>query len=178
MAELCLKKEGGLSQLDQLNLNLKGAFSQIYEEFEDHLVAINETTSEVQENYAFMCELDNKISKLNERIDEIHSILSRFTGRKTMKMPKFEDIDPLTPKEKLLFMNLYTEEKPITYERLAAKMSIPIPLLRQYITTLLEKGIPIQKAFHKARPYIYLDPKFKNIQAKTNILKIEQRVLV
>ena len=48
---------------------------------------------------------------------------------------------------------------------------MPIPLLREYITNLLEKGIPIQKIYKNTRPYIFLDPKFKNLQAKQNILK-------
>ena len=54
---------------------------------------------------------------------------------------------------------------------------MPISLARQYITNLLEKGIPIQKKYIKQRPYIYLDQKFKNLQAKKNILKIEQKIL-
>ena len=178
LEEILIKKEANLSKLEILNQGLKQAFSQIYEEFEDHLTAINENTSEIQENYAYFCELDNKIAKLNERIDGIHDILTNLTGKKTRKMPKFEDIDPLTTKEKTVFLNIYTEDKPTTYERLAAKLSMPITLVRQYVTALLEKGIPIQKAFHKTRPYIYLDPKFKNIQAKKNILKIEQKILV
>ena len=177
MVEIILKKEAKVSKLELLNKSLKQSFSQIYIEFEDHLNAINENTSEIQENYTFLCEVDNKIAKLNERIDEIHDILTNLTGKKTRKMPKFEDIDPLTTKEKTIFLNIYTEDKPITYAQLAAKLSIPITLARQYVTNLLEKGIPIQKAFHKTRPYIYLDPKFKNLQAKKNILKIEQKIL-
>ena len=164
--------------LEKLNESLKLTFSQIYEEFEDHLQAINENTSEIQENYTFLCELDNKIAKLNERIDEIHSILSKFTGKKTLKTPSFEDIDPLTSTEKNVFLNLYTEEQPISFSELAAKIKMSIPLARQYITNLLEKGIPIQKIYKNTIPYIALDQRFKNLQAKKNILKIEQRILV
>jgi ribosomal protein S25 len=178
VAETILNKEIQISKIDKINNSLKQSFSQIYAEFEDHLTAINENTSEIQENYSYTCEIDQKISKLNERIDEIHDILTNLTGKKTRKMPKFEDIDPLTSKEKTIFLNIYTEHKPITYAQLATKLSIPISLARQHVTNLLEKGIPIQKVFHKTRPYIYLDPKFKNIQAKKNILKIEQKILV
>jgi ribosomal protein S25 len=84
----------------------------------------------------------------------------------------------LTEKEKAVFLNLYTEHKPITYSDLATKLNISIELTRQYIISLKEKGVPIQKTYKNTRPYLSLDPKFKNLQAKKNILKIEQKILV
>lgn len=161
-----------------LNNNLKQAFEGINDEFEEHLEAINETSSEIQENYAYLCELDNKISKLNERIDEVHLILSKITGKKANTNTRFEDIDPLTTMEKNIFLNLYSEEKPITFAELASKVNMPIAVVREYITNLIEKGIPIHKDYLKTRPHISLDKKFKNLQAKTNILKIEQKILL
>lgn len=169
------KKE---SSSDEFKSKLKLTFAVIKEEFEEHLQSINENTSEIQENYTYLYELDNKITKLNERIDEIYLTLSKMTGKKLRKMPAFEDIDPLTEKEKVVFLNLYTEEKPITYADLARKLNLSIELTRQHILNLMEKGIPIQKTYKNTRPYIYLDPKFKNLQAKKNILKIEQKILV
>jgi len=172
-----LLKEG-VGSLSELNDKLKSIFSSIYNEFEDHLDAINENTNEIQANFEYLCKLDNKITKLNERIDEIHLILSKLTGKKTHKKFRLENIDPLTTSEKNVFINLYTEQAPMSYSDLARKLKMPIFLAREYITNLLEKGIPIQKIYKDQRPYIFLDPKFKNLQAKQNILKIEQRVLV
>ena len=178
MTEL-LNKESAISDtLQHLNSKLKIIFSSIYDEFEEHLDSINENSSEIQSNYEFVCKVDNKIAKLNERIDEIHIILSKLTGKKTLKKPKFEDIDPLTKKEKNIFLNLYTEEKPITYSDLAKKINMPVLIVREYITRLMEKGVPIQKTYKNIRPYISLDKKFKNLQAKKNILRIEQKILV
>jgi len=163
------------SKLDKDKIKL--AFSHVYRELDEHLDTINVNSSEIQSNYEYLCELDNKIAKLNERIDEIFNILSKLTGKKLLKKPKFEDIDPLTTTEKNVFLNLYTEEKPVTYHQLAKKMKMPIPLVREYVTNLLEKGIPIQKTYVNTIPHILLDPKFKNLQAKKNILKIEQKIL-
>jgi len=173
-----LLKEEAIDSLSKLNSKLKSIFSSVYYEFEDHLDAINENTSEIQSNFEYLCKLDNKITKLNERIDEIHLILSKLTGKKTYKNSRIDSIDPLTTKEKNVFLNLYTEQAPITYLDLAKKLKMPITLVREYITNLLEKGIPIQKVYKNQRPYIFLDPKFKNLQAKQNILKIEQKVLI
>lgn len=176
MSGVLLKE--GVGSLSELNDKLKSIFSSIYNEFEDHLDAINENTNEIQANFEYLCKLDNKITKLNERIDEIHLILSKLTGKKTHKKFRLENIDPLTTSEKNVFINLYTEQAPMSYSDLARKLKMPIFLAREYITNLLEKGIPIQKIYKDQRPYIFLDPKFKNLQAKQNILKIEQRVLV
>lgn len=172
------KEKEAYSALEGLNDTFKASLSGIRDEFEDHLQAINENTSEIQENYSYMCELDNKIAKLNERIDEVHSILSKITGKKTLKKSKFEDIDPLTSMEKNVFMNLYTEAVPVSFATLAKKMQMPITLVRQYVTNLLEKGVPVQKVYKNTIPHVLLDQRFKNLQAKKNILKIEQRILV
>ncbi len=178
MTELLTKRDVSNSgELEVIKQKISLAVAEIHEEFEEHLESINENTAEIQSNYEFSCELDNKVTKLNERIDEIYSILSKLTGKKLTKTAKYEDIDPLTTMEKNVFLNLYTEQQPITYSELAKKINMPISLTRQYITNLLEKGIPIQKKYIKQRPYIYLDQKFKNLQAKKNILKIEQKIL-
>jgi ribosomal protein S25 len=173
-----LLKEEAVDSLSRLNSKLKSIFSSVYQEFEDHLDAINENTNEIQTNFEYLCRLDNKITKLNERIDEIHLILSKLTGKKTSKKSKLDDIDPLTTSEKNVFLNIYTEQAPITYSDLAKKMKMPVSVLREYITNLLEKGIPIQRIYKNTRPYIFLNQRFKNLQAKQNILKIEQKVLV
>lgn len=177
MEDYLFKEEGSNIDLKQLQDKLKVAFSYLYKEMDEHLDTINVNGSEIQSNYEYLCELDNKIAKLNERIDEIFNVLSKLTGKKLLKKPKFEDIDPLTTTEKNVFLNLYTEEKPITYYTLAKKIKMPITLVREYITNLLEKGIPVQKTYANTIPHVFLDPKFKNLQAKKNILKIEQKIL-
>jgi len=153
-------------------------FSQLKEELEDHLDAINQNTGEIQSNYEYLCNVDQKISQLNNKMDEIQKMLSKFTGKKVTKMPKFSDIDPLNTNEKTVFLNLYTEDQPISYAEFASKINMPIDITREYITNLMEKGVPVQKTYIQTKPYIYLDPKFKNLQAKKNVLKIEQRILV
>ena len=166
-----------VDNLDTVKRTIGLAVSDIHQEFEDHLEAINENTQEIQHNYEYVCEVDTKLNKINERIDDIYAILSNLTGKNLNKKSEYEDIDPLTTMEKNVFLNLYSEDQPITYANLANKMNMPLSLTRQYVTHLLEKGIPVIKKYLKTRPYISLDAKFKNLQAKKNILKIEQKIL-
>ncbi len=50
---------------------LQDAFSKIKEEFEDHLTAINQNTTEIQANYGYLSEIDEKIEKICQRLDQI-----------------------------------------------------------------------------------------------------------
>lgn len=168
------QEAGSIDMHEKVRVALKA----INEEFEEHLQAINENTQEIQEHYSYVCEIENKIAKLGERIDEIYSILGSLAGKKFVKPCEFEDIDPLTTTEKTVFLNLYTEEDPITYVDLARKMNMPIAVARQHVVCLIEKGVPVHRVYKNTRPHLVLDQRFKNLQAKKNILKIEQKILV
>ena len=60
-------KKGVLSSTIGAAERLKGVFSDVKEELEDHLTAINENTNEISANYEYLCEIDSKMDKLNER---------------------------------------------------------------------------------------------------------------
>ena len=50
-----------------INSDLHEAFSQVRDEFEDHLIAVNENTNEIQANYELLCNIDQKMTKMVER---------------------------------------------------------------------------------------------------------------
>src|SRR3989344_2596489 len=43
-------------------------------------------------------------------------------------------------------------------------------LAGNYVTLLIEKGIPILKKYIRSTPHLRLDPEFKTLQAKENVL--------
>ena len=161
----------------KISEELKAAFSSVREEFDEHLDAINENTNEVQANYGYLCEIDNKINKLNEKIEEIQLILGRLTGKKVDLNPEYYSVDPLGPEEQKVFLAMYTEDKPVSYMELANRVGKPLTLVRSYVTNLIEKGIPINKSYVKGRPHIMIDTEFKRLQAKKNIVGIHQQIL-
>jgi biotin operon repressor len=165
-------------ELQKIKEVLKQAVSSINNEMEDHLDSINENTNEIQANYEYLCELDNKINKLNEKIEEIQIILSKLTGKKLDLQPDYTSIEPLTKQEQKIFLVVYTEERPISYMEISSKMNLPLTMVREYITSLIEKGVPIQKTYMKGRPFVLLEQSFKSLQAKQNVVKIDQRVLI
>lgn len=161
-------------------LGLNEIFSQIKEEFEDHLTSINENTNEIQSNSQYLAELDSKIEKLNEKLDRIQFFLEKNLSYKQEKTPNF-NILPLTKKEQEVFLVLYTLEEAkgaVSYVDIARRVALPEELVSSYITTMIEKGVPIIKKYINNKAYLKLDRSFKNIQAKENILKLNQKTLV
>jgi DNA-binding CsgD family transcriptional regulator len=152
---------------------ISSGLKDIKEELDEHLISVNQNTNEIQTNYEYLCELDSKISKLKERLDEINAFLG-------MSHPKSDyKISPLTKNEKEVFLVLYTkgEEKDyLTYKEIGRSLALSKELVMGYITNLIEKGIPLIKRYAENQIYIKLDPKFKKIQAKENIVNIDEAI--
>jgi DNA repair exonuclease SbcCD ATPase subunit len=107
-----------LSIVDKLQHKHK----QLEEQLDDHLQSINENTNEIQANYEYLCELDMKIEKLTERLDEIFMFLGWHAknGYDIRLEPS-----PLTESEQQVFMVLYTQDdNNITYKDIAAKLNL------------------------------------------------------
>ena len=166
--------------LYQFDKKLRFAFSKIKEEFEDHLLAINENTNEIQTNYEYLCELDTKINKLNEKLDEISMFIGLHPQQNSASTClDIENQNPnLTRNEQEVFLVLYTleEEKSVTYRDIAQRLNMSETLVMNYITNVIEKGVPILKFHEDDGIHLKLDPKFKHIQAKQNILRINETV--
>ena len=163
--------------LYQIDKKLRQAFNKIKEEFEDHLLAINENTNEIQTNYEYLCDLDTKIDKLSERLDEI----SMFIGLKKQYVSPSDGANhspELTNNEKEVFMVLYTlgEETSVSYRDIAEKLHVSEQIVMNYIANIMEKGVPIIKEYINNKIHLKLDSKFKSLQAKQNVLHINETV--
>jgi len=153
---------------------LRTEFTKIKQEFEEHLQAINENTNEIAANYEYTCELEGKLDKLSERVDQIQMYLESNSNIAFAKGNNF-DVKRLNRMEQQVFLVIYTleEEKgSLTYEDIARKLSISEQLASNYVTSLIEKGVPIMKRYINSKPYLKLDPEFKTLQTKENILQL------
>ena len=157
-----------------LSRTLKSEFTRIRHEFEEHLQAINESTNEIAANYEYICELESKLDRLSERVDNIQMYLEANSNISIAKRNNF-DVKRLNRMEQQVFLVIYTleEEKgSITYEDIAKKLNISEQLAGNYVTSIIEKGVPILKRYINSKPYLRLDPEFKTLQAKENILQL------
>ncbi|MEA3429670.1 MAG: hypothetical protein U9R08_00180 [Nanoarchaeota archaeon] len=158
--------------LEILKRSLKSSFAKIKEEFEMHLSSINDNTGEIAANADHISDLEHRIDKLNEKLEEILMILSQLP-----KETKSFIIKPLTINEKQVLMGVYTSSKPISYAILAQNLNISESVVQSYVEGLISKKIPLIITHKNATPYLSLDTDFKEMQAKENILGIEQKHL-
>lgn len=160
--------------LNSSGLNkIRAEFAKIKHELEEHLQAINENTNEIAANYEYICEVEHKLDKLSERIDQIQIYLAS-SGMDIVKKNPF-DVKRLNRREQEVFLVIYTleEEKgAVTYADIAQKLAISEQLAGNYVTSIIEKGVPIIKRYINSKPHLNLDPEFKTLQAKENILQL------
>lgn len=152
---------------------IKISFNKVKEELNEHLEAINQNTNEVQANFEYMQKLNVKIDKLNEKLEEIRMHLDMIDAPKNYE--QYYDIT-LTIREQEVFLVLYTNMDYINYKQIAKRLGFTENLVGNYLTNLVEKGIPILKRYVGGLAFVKLEPKFKDLQTRENVLKINDRI--
>ena len=156
------------------NFEPKEALNSIKNELDGHLEALNENTSEIQASYGCMNEINGKLEKLAERVESIEIFLQQHSNFNATQ--KTFDIEPLTRTEQHVFLVIYAledEKGLVSHAEICKKTGLPSYVVSEYIARLVEKGIPLMKKYVNNIPYIRLNPEFKRIQAKENILCID-----
>src|SRR3989344_962029 len=139
-------------------------FNFIRKQLEDHLFAINENTSEIQALLDYLREVEVKVEKVSQRRDLLQLQDTRHNCKPA--------VEPLTQIEKKIFFTLYTEENPLTFPEIAEKSGLVPSLIPDYISSIVHKGVPLQRSSFNSRLFFKLEPKFKELQAKENIINL------
>ena len=159
-------------KIKRVNKTIKSEFVEIRHDLDEHLQAINENTNEIAANFEYIAEIERKLDRLNERLDEIQMYIGM---NEVMSKKRAFEVKRLNRREQEIFLVVYTleEEKgTLSYKDIAAKMHISEELACSYVTALIEKGVPIIKRYIHSKPYFKLDPDFKTLQTKENILQL------
>ena len=159
---------GDNKDIKDMQNSIKKAFSEVKEEMNVHLETINQNTSEIQAIYEYLNELDAKIEKLNERIDEVQMFVT------PVEEDKFSI--ELTHREQEVFLVLYAETSSITAKDIGRKLGFTDEMVNRYIYNMISKGLPILRQFKDNEMHISLDLKFKDLQMRKNVLKIDESV--
>lgn len=160
-------------RVDAIDFGIGQAFVKIREEFSEHLQAINENTNEIQANYEYLCEMDAKIDKLAEKLDEIALFIKHPHAVRKQEF----SVAPLTKSEQEVFQSLYAlvhEKGNATYLDIGRRCGLTEELVQSYVQNLIEKGVPVQKKYLGSHPLLSIDHDFCELQAKENILGISE----
>jgi len=154
-------------ELNRVAEGVRKAFKAVKVELEDHLDAINQNTSEVQANQCLLTELEAKIEKLSERLDEFELMINPERARKLGVK--------LTPREQEVFMVLYLN-KSITLKDISRRLGFTEEMVNMYILNIISKGIPVRRELVDDVLVFSLEPEFKDLQARRNVLEIDPRI--
>jgi len=149
---------------------LTSFLSSLKEELNDHLETINANTTEIQTNYEYLCELDSKIEKLTEKIDEIMLFIGM---RKELQVNK--NIK-LTLREQEVFWVLFLHKSGIGVKELGKRLGLTEYLAKNYIESLASKGIIILKKETAGTVFVCLDPSFRAMQERDSVILVSPSV--
>jgi hypothetical protein len=141
--------------------NLKEEFNKVRQALEEHLNSINDNSNEIQALFDYLQEMDAKFEKLCQRLDNLQ-----------LEATSKPLISPLNKEERKVFLALYTEETPLSFVEIAVKANLPKSIVPDCVSALTNKGIPLQRSFYNDRLFLKLDPNFKEMQAKENLINV------
>ncbi len=143
---------------------LNAGLNNLQQALEEHLTAINENTTEIQALFDYLHELEIKHEKLAQRLDRLQLSHTKVLRKQALL--------PLNHTEKKIFMALYTDDTPLSFIELAERSGVPLALLPECISALSNKGIPFVRSFVNTQMFVKLDPEFKELQAKENVVNV------
>ncbi|MBW3012365.1 hypothetical protein KY311_04220 [Candidatus Woesearchaeota archaeon] len=151
--------------------NVKDSIKAIKEELNDHLIAINESTDEIETNYSYLLDLTQRIEVIEKRLEDIQNLLSRFVNAKLEKSTKKIRIDEAAQE---VFLALYESPRAIDYDEICVRLRKSEPFVRYCINRLIENGVPVKKHVINRKAYFILDTEFKELQAKKGIVAMQK----
>lgn len=154
-------------EISSLKKTIKERFAKTDEALEDHLLSINENTNEIQTNYEYLCEMDSKMDKLSQRLDEMQMLLQE----------KHESaLIPLNRMEQKAFLALYTHDV-LTFSELSMQIGLTEPIMKRVVAHLIRKGVPVKRELKGNSPALMLDPDFKDLQAKEQVVELDPAIV-
>jgi hypothetical protein len=109
------------------------------------------------------------MTKMEEKMDELKFLLKQLVMRSQLSVALSKD-------EQRTFLTLYTHDRFQRSSEIADKTLLPDDLLTDCITSMMDKGIPIEREVLNGKVYFRMNRDFKLKQAKEHIIKIDPEV--
>lgn len=140
---------------------MKKRFDHIRYAIEEHLKAINENSGEIQALFDYLGKIDVKLDQLSQRLDAMQLASA---PRKV--------VPSLNQKERRVFLLLYTEQMPLSYQEIAERSELPPTAAVEVVNELQLKGIPFRRSVVNSQVFLQMDHAFKELQAKENVINV------
>ncbi len=161
-------KQGKLAEeVADIRRNISAGFHIVKEELDTHLETINQNTSEIESAYDFLIELDKKMEKITERLDQIELQLSPIN--------KFGTI-VLSHQEQETFMVLHNASDRLSLKDLAKRTGLTDDLADTCVCSMIAKKVPIIRELDGENCWLLLEPAFKALQAKQGVIHVNEQL--
>jgi hypothetical protein len=150
--------------------DMQNCVKDMRDELDDHLAAINENTEEIEMNYSYLINMDQRLKLLEKKMDVIMSMLSKITCEKKEEMP-LKKIH-ISQCEQEIFLLFYQAHHALDYDFMCRSLRKSEQFVRACVSSLIEKGVPIQKHVINRKIFFDIDSGFKELQAKKGIVNI------
>ncbi|MFW6046738.1 MAG: hypothetical protein ACOCP4_02990 [Candidatus Woesearchaeota archaeon] len=170
------------SDIKSTEEKLISSFNKVKDEFEEHLYAINENTSEIQYNYSRLYEIENKVEHLNEKIEHLTNLIVEknkrsysdisFNSSNVNVENNHSKID-LSLREQEIFAYLYVQNENVSILSITKKIGLRKETIFGYLESMKNKGIGIYFDDSKVK----IDDEFKRIHTKNQVVKLSPEVL-
>lgn len=150
------------------------AFKKIREERDEHLESINQLTNELQTVFDYISELELKYEKLKEITDDLQMFKNSVL---LTDKSHFSNII-LSLEEQKLFLMLYVfgEKEPLSFELIIKRLNCDEDYVRNILSSLLMKKIPIVREKIGNTLYFNIDSRFRELQTKEKLIQIHESV--
>jgi hypothetical protein len=143
--------------------------SLLQEACDDHLLAINENTEEINNTQTSVEQIESKLEKLNARIDTMHMMFNQIMWQTKITIELNND-------EQALFQVLCSHKNFLTLDFVMNKIHMNAETIRTFITSLIDKGIPVLVKDQGGQVFLNLDSEFRTLQRKHKVVKVNKAI--
>ncbi|MBS3172572.1 hypothetical protein J4438_03260 [Candidatus Woesearchaeota archaeon] len=149
--------------------------STINQSITDQSHNLNAYSRQIKENYDDKPEIqENRVLK---RLSTDQSLINQSLSIQSLKKDLEDRFSSLTSQEFLIFLTIYQIEedigRPVTYNDLANKLSLTSGCIRGYVSSIMRKGLPLNKLKINNRTLtLSIKPDFKELNIKERLINL------
>jgi DNA-directed RNA polymerase specialized sigma subunit len=152
--------------MNEIDKAMGAELKKVRQALEEHLNSINDNTTEIQSLFDYLQEVEVKLEKISQRLDQVQM------STEAQPIAVKPAVAPLTQMEKKVFLTLYTGEMPLSYREISERSGVAPSIVHECISSLVSKGIPLVRSFCNDQMFFKLEPLFKEVQAKENLINL------
>ena len=159
--------------ISALHFSIDSTKKSIQEELDDHRVAIDLQTEDIEKVFVGLNEVDSKVEgvveKLNARIDKLQMMLAQALMRSMLHVQ-------LSKGEQYVFAVLEKSNVATSVLDVAQKTGLSDDAIFVACEKMVDKGIPLRKGSRDGRAYLFIESSFLESQRQHHMIHIDDTI--